>query len=104
MTCFQNCKYTLALCNPEIYGYLLKHGTTWNNLQRSQTTYNKQETTWNGLQRARNDLKRSTTSKKQPTTIRNDQQQAKKDAKPPTTSRFWDYFTVWDNAFHPTFD
>ena len=43
--------------------YLLKHGTTWNKLQRSETTCNEQETTWNTLQRARNNLKQPTTSK-----------------------------------------
>ena len=72
-------------------------GTTWNDLQRSETNYNEQETTWNDLQRARNNLKRPTTSKKQPTTIWGYQQRAKKDAKPPPTSRFWDYFTVLGN-------
>ena len=49
--------------------YLLKRGTTWNDLKwqttskkRPETTYNEQETTWrttwNELQRAWNDLKR----------------------------------------------
>ena len=61
-------------------GYLLKRGTTWNTLKRSETiwsdlkrptttqkrletAYNEQETIWDDLQQARNDLKRPATSK-----------------------------------------
>ena len=81
------------------YRYLLKRGTTWNDLKWPETTYSEQETTWNDLQWAINDLKRPTTSKTQPTTIWTYQQRAKRDAKPLTTSRFLDYFTVWSNRF-----
>ena len=69
--------------------YLIKRGTTWNNLELARNdlkwptaTYNEQETTCNdlkrsiankkrpgnNLQRARNDLKLPTTIKTQPTT------------------------------------
>ena len=84
------------------FRYLLKRGTTWNDLKRSATT-------WNDIQRTGNDLKRPTTSNKQETTwndphrVRHNLQRSeltnneqKKDAKPPATSRFWDYFTVWE--------
>ena len=83
-------KVSLCLHENVNGGYLLKRGTTWNNLQRLTASKN-------DLKRARNDLKRPITSKTQPTTVWTYQQRAKKDAKPPTTSRFWDYFTVLGN-------
>ena len=93
--------------------YLLKQGTTWNDLKQSTTTYNEQETTWN-------DLQRSTTSKKRPETtyhelettwnnlqrVRHNLQwpehtynEQRKDAKRPTASRFSGYFTIWGKRF-----
>ena len=44
------------------FWYLLKCGTTWNDMRRPTMI-------WIDLQRAKNDLKRPTTRKKQPTTI-----------------------------------
>ena len=46
--------------------YFLKRGTTWSDLERSETTYNEQETTWNNLEQVRSDMKRPTMSKKLP--------------------------------------
>ena len=69
--------------------YLLKRGTAWNDLKRSETTYKEQETTWNDPQRVRHNLQ-------WPEHTYNEQ---RKDAKRPTTSRFWDYFTIWGNRF-----
>ena len=101
--------------------YLLKRGTTWNNLQRPTTskkwpsttynnlqrarnnlkqpttTYNEQETTWKDLQRVRNDLKWPITSKTWMTEHTYNEQ--RKDTKRPTTSRFSNYFTIWDKRF-----
>ena len=68
--------------------YLLKRGTTWNDLKRArndlkgpttskkwpEATYNEQETTWNDLQRARKDLKWPAASKKRPETTYNEQE------------------------------
>ena len=45
-----------------LLGYLIKRGTTWNDLQRPETTHNEQETTRNDLQWARNDLKQGWTN------------------------------------------
>ena len=86
--CFQKKKIHL-------YGwYVLKRGTTWNDLERPETTYNEQETIWNDLQWARNNLKGPATSKKRPERVCNEQettwnylQQAKNDLKRPTTSK-----------------
>ena len=47
--------------------YVLKRGTTWNDLKQPKTNYNEQKTTWN-------DLQWSTTSKKQPETTYNEQE------------------------------
>ena len=95
--------------------YLLKHETTWSDLQRP-------EKTWSNLKRTRNYLKRPTANKKQPkttysnlkqltaiekrpTSTWNYLQRAKRDLKRSATSRFWDYFTIWGNhVFHSTFD
>ena len=66
--------------------YLLKQGTTWNNLQQTRndlkwptTTYNKQEMTWNDLQQPEKTYneqemtwKRPTASKKQPEMTHNE--------------------------------
>ena len=49
------------------YSYLLKRGTTWNDVKRPKTTYNEQETIWNKL-------KRPATSKKRPETTYNKQE------------------------------
>ena len=89
---------------------LKRFETTWNNLQRPETTYKKQETTWNDLQQARNGLKWPKISKKQPTTSWTYIQRAKEESKLQTISRIWDYFTVWVIRFflqhfsHPIFD
>ena len=60
--------------------YLLKRGTTWNDLKRP-------ETTWNDLQQARNDLKQPTTTYTQQETTWNNLQRARNDLKPPKTSK-----------------
>ena len=74
--------------------YLLKRGTTWNELQQARNnpkqpekTYNEQETNWNDLQQPRNDLKRPTTSKKQPEMTYDNLKQEKNDMKRPTVSK-----------------
>ena len=90
--------------------YLLKRGTTWNDLQRArknlkqprtskkrpEMTYNKQETTWNNLERVRNDLEQPTTRKKWLETTYNEQETtwnnlewARNDMKRPTVSKKW---------------
>ena len=76
--------------------YLLKRGTTWNDLQwtgndlkRPTVTYNQRETTWNNPQRVRHNLQRPEPTYNKQKKTRNNQQQ----------SRFWDYFTIWDNRF-----
>ena len=84
----RNVKIWVFTFQPKL-GYLIKRGTTWNDLELTRNdlkwptaTYNEQETTCNdlkrsiankkrpgnNLQRARNDLKLPTTSKTQPTT------------------------------------
>ena len=93
--------------------YLLKRGTTWNDLKRARNDLT-------DLQRARNDLKWPTTSKKRPEMAYNEQEttwndpqrvrhnlqwsehnytELGKDAKRPTTSIFSDYFTIWGKRF-----
>ena len=81
--------------------YLLKRGTTWNDLQRPTRSKKQPETTYSDLQGARNNLKRPTTSKKRPETTYNDLkrpittkkrpgndlQRARNDLKQPTTSK-----------------
>ena len=78
--------------NITIYWYLLKHGTTWNDLERSTTI-------WNNLQRARNDLKRPTSSKAQPTTIWTLLTTSKKRRETTNKEQILRLFTVWDNWF-----
>ena len=89
----RNVKIWVFTFQPKL-GYLIKRGTTWNNLELARNdlkwptaTYNEQETTWNFPQRVRHNLQRTYL------------QRAKKDAKRPTISRFWDYFIIWYNRF-----
>ena len=86
--------------------YLLKRGTTWNDLKRPtsskkrpETTYNEQETAWNDLQRARNNLKRPITSKTQPTTTRTYLQRAKKIRKTTNNKQILRLFYTRGNRF-----
>ena len=97
------CTFCSSFCCT-YFSYLLKRGTTWNDLQRArnnlkwpttskkrpETTYNEQKISWDDLQWARNNLKRPTTSKKQPETTCNGQeitwndiQRARNDLKQP---------------------
>ena len=76
--------------------YLLKQGTTWNDLQRPtttkkrpETTHNKQETTWNHPQRVKQNLQ-------WPAHSYNEQ---RKNSKRPIASRFSGYFTTWGKRF-----
>ena len=85
------------------FRYLLKRGTTWNDLKRPETTYNEQETIWNNLQQTRNDLNRPRTSKKRPETTYNEQEmtwndleRARNDLKGPRTSKKQPEMT-WNN-------
>ena len=79
--------------------YLLKRGTTWNELKRPETTYKEHRSTWNDLQRARNDLKWPTTSKAQPTMTWTYLQRAKKRCETTSNNRFSDYFSIWGKRF-----
>ena len=76
--------------------YLLKRGTTWNNMKRPTTSTKRPDTTYNDLERARNDLKRVRHNLQWPEHSYNEQ---RKDAKRPTTSRFSDYFIIWSKWF-----
>ena len=89
--------------------YLLKRGTTWNDLKQPETTYNKQETTWNNL-------KWPTMSKKQPEMTyikqemtwnnllkaRNDLQRARNDLKNDLKQLTTSKKTTWNNLKWPT--
>ena len=56
-------------------GYLLKRGTTRDDLQQPETTYNEQETTWNDPQRVRQNLERPKSTYNGQENTQNDQQQ-----------------------------
>ena len=59
--------------------YLLKRGTTWNNLKRPTTSKKRPETTYSNLQRARNDLTRPETTCNEQESTWNDLQRARND-------------------------
>ena len=69
------------------FRYLLKWGTTWNNLKRPTTSKKRPETTYNDLQQRRNDMKWTSAGKKRPETTWNDLQRARNNLKHPTTSK-----------------
>ena len=86
-------------CANATYNDLQQAKKTWNNLQRPEATYKKQET-------ARNDLKRSERTYSEQEMTCNDltllttsNKTIYKDLKRPTTSRFWDYYTILSNLF-----
>ena len=64
-------KYAILKKLCDRFSYLLKSGTTWNDLQQARddlkrptTSKKRPETTWSNLKWARNDMKRPTMSKK----------------------------------------